>query len=209
MLSVNNVFGFLRNCQAIDEKEHHEEREEDKRDALYNIIMGVTPSHGVPYLIKTLDGAIFFLKLARAIDNRLKMNPKVEEFFERLDSIERKTSQVARTGFQNAKVLVLEGLGKSGKTTLAQALQTSLTPEAKVITGLPNDLLEIRHIFSIAPDPIVTVLDFVFNYCIADQIIEVRLQSFLHSKNLFGRTLGTDVFPWLYRKSRARQATRS
>lgn len=142
-----------------------------ERDSLYDIIIPVASPHGVPSLPKTLDAAIIFLKLAQMVDKRLQNNPKIDSFFEYLTSIEQDTVRISKQGFGNVKVLVVEGLLSSGKSTLINGLKA--VTQATVIEGIPGDLLEIKYLFNAAnvPEAVVTAVDYVINYCIAHRII--------------------------------------
>lgn len=156
----------------IEDEEEIESEEEimRQRDILYSTIIPTSSPHGVPSLIKTLDAAILFLKMARAIDKRLQNSSKIEEFFDYLYTIEQENARTARIGFGNLKVLVIEGLMSSGKSTLINGLKT--ITRASVITAVPALLLEIKYLFNSAdvPETVLTALDCVINYCVAHRI---------------------------------------
>jgi hypothetical protein len=142
-----------------------------ERDALYDIIIPLASPHGVPSLPKTLDSAIIFLKLAQLVDKRLQNNPKIDSFFEHLATMEQDAVRISKQGFSNIKVLVVEGLLSSGKSTLINGLKA--VTQATVVEGIPGDLLEIKYLFNAAnvPEAVMSALDHVINYCIAHKII--------------------------------------
>lgn len=158
----------------IDDEEELVESEEEitrQRDVLYGIIVPTSSPHGVTCLMKTLDASILFLKMSRLIDKRLQNNSKIDEFFDYLNTIEQDNARISRNGFGNLKVIVIEGLLSSGKSTLIDGLKT--VTGASTITGVPALLLEIKYLFNSAdvPEAVLTALDCVINYCIAHQII--------------------------------------
>lgn len=142
-----------------------------ERDSLYDIIIPLASPHGVPSLPKTLDSAIIFLKLAQLVDKRLQNNPKIDNFFEYLTTIEQDAVRISKQGFGKIKVLVVEGLLSSGKSTLINGLKA--VTQATVVEGIPGDLLEIKYLFNAAnvPEAVMSALDHVINYCIAHKII--------------------------------------
>jgi hypothetical protein len=142
-----------------------------ERDSLYDIIIPLASPHGVPSLPKTLDSAIIFLKLAHLVDKRLQNNPKIDNFFEYLAIMEQDAVRISKQGFGNIKVLVVEGLLSSGKSTLINGLKA--VTQATVVEGIPGDILEIKYLFNAAnvPEAVMSALDHVINYCIAHKII--------------------------------------
>jgi hypothetical protein len=142
-----------------------------QREALYKIIIPTTSPHGVPSLVKSLDAAVLFLKVARSIDTRLQNIPEIDDFFEYLMQVEQDMVRIAKQGFGNIKVLIIEGLLSSGKSTLMSGLK-SIT-QASTIEGVPANLLEVKYLFNSAevPEAVITALDCVINYCIAHKVI--------------------------------------
>ena len=160
--------------QDNEEEEEEEESDEEinrQRDIIYNTIIPLSSPHGVPSLMKTLDSALLLLKVTCALDKRLQNIPKIDEFFEYLCMIEQESVRTARNGFNQCKVLVIEGLMSSGKSTLINGIKNRI--QATAITALPARFLEIKHLFNSAdaPEAILTALDYIFNYCIAHQIL--------------------------------------
>lgn len=142
-----------------------------QRQALYKIIIPATSPHGVPSLLKTLDAAVLFLKIARSIDTRLQNIPEIDDFFDYLMQVEQDMVRIAKQGFGSLKVLIIEGLLSSGKSTLINGLK-SIT-RASTIEGVPANLLEVKYLFNSAevPEAVITALDCVINYCIAHKVI--------------------------------------
>ena len=142
-----------------------------QRQALYKIIIPATSPHGVPSLLKTLDAAVLFLKIARSIDTRLQNISEIDDFFDYLMQVEQDMVRIAKQGFGTLKVLIIEGLLSSGKSTLINGLK-SIT-RASTIEGVPANLLEVKYLFNSAevPEAVTTALDCVINYCIAHKVI--------------------------------------
>ena len=154
-----------------DYEEDSEEEIARQRDLIYSTIIPTSSPHGVPSLFKTFDAAVLYLKIARAIDKRLQNNTKIDEFFDYLTTIELDITRTARQGFGHIKVLIIEGLMSSGKSTLINGLKT--ITRATAITAIPARIVEIKYLFNSfdVPESVSTALDFITNYCIAHQII--------------------------------------
>ena len=154
--------------QEIDDDDDEINRQ---RDLLYGIIIPTASPHGVPSLPKSLDAAILFLRLAKSIDKRLQDNPKIDDFFDYLITVEKDSMRIARQGFGHLKVVVVEGLLSSGKSTLINGLK--IVTKGTAFEGVPANLLEVKYLFHSAevPEVIVAALDFVINYCRVYKII--------------------------------------
>lgn len=156
-------------------EDEHEIDDEDEinrqRDLLYGIVIPTTSPHGVPSLPKSLDAAILLLRLAKSIDKRLQDNPKIDDFFDYLTTIEKDSTRIARQGFGHLKVVVVEGLLSSGKSTLINGLK--IVTKGTAFEGVPANLLEVKYLFHSAevPEAIVAALDFVINYCRVYKVI--------------------------------------
>ena len=136
------------------------------------------PSHGIPFLTKTLEAAVLVLKLARHTDPALLRNPKVDVFFEYLAEVERNVSHLSRVGFQGLKVLCVEGLSGSGKTTLVRDLVNAASSGVTFVEAtVPREVSEVRHLFGNCSPSITAALAFAINYCIANQIIKNNTES--------------------------------
>lgn len=168
VMSINDL-EIWRDSEKNDDNEDVEEQ--IQRDLMYDTILPKTSVHGVKILMKTLDSAILLLKVALSVDKRLQKNPKIDNFFEYLCKIEQNCVRVARQGFLNFKVLIVEGLQSSGKSTLINGLK-SIT-RGTAITSIPAHLLAVRYIFDSynIPQEVMRALDYVINYCIAHEVI--------------------------------------
>lgn len=124
-------------------------------------------------MTKTLEAAILILKVARNTDQLLLRSVQLDVFFELLSEIERNIYRLARMGFQDMKVLCIEGLSGSGKTTLVKDLVDSVAPGVKFVEAvLPQEVQDVRHMFGYASSAVAAAMTFVVNYCIAYQIIK-------------------------------------
>ena len=167
-----HVNGGEEDMVMEDEHEIDDDDEIDRqRDLLYGILIPTTSPHGVPSLPKSLDAAILFLRLAKSIDKRLQDNPKIDDFFDYLLTIEKDNMRIARHGFGHLKVVVVEGLLSSGKSTLINGLK--IVTKGTAFEGVPANLLEVKYLFHSAevPEAVVAALDFVINYCRVYKII--------------------------------------
>jgi thymidylate kinase len=122
-------------------------------------------------MLKTLDAAVQTLKLARMMDATLQHNPKIDDFFLQLETVERDCFRFARQGFGHVKVLVIEGLSGSGKSTLANRLK--VITRGTALTEVPIELVGVRHLFSSAgvPEAVIAALEHTFHYIIAHRLI--------------------------------------
>jgi thymidylate kinase len=104
----------------------------------------------------------------------LARSGKLDNFFGLLSEIERNVCRLSRIGFQDMKVLCIEGLPGSGKTTLVKDLVDSVAPGVKFVEAmLPQEVQDVRHVFGYASSTVATAMAFVVNYCVAYQIIRV------------------------------------
>ena len=95
--NLNNMSSDEQKAAEIDDSVKAREEWDKHRDELYDCLMYPTTtsssssqsSHGVPTLLKTLDAAVWILKLARMIDSRLQNNTKIDVFYQQLETIER------------------------------------------------------------------------------------------------------------------------
>ena len=96
--NLNNMSFDEQKAAELDDSVKAREEWDKHRDELYDCLMYPTAttssssgqsSHGVPTLLKTLDAAVWILKLARMIDSRLQNNTKIDAFYQQLETIER------------------------------------------------------------------------------------------------------------------------
>ena len=139
-------------------------------DALYSASF----THGVGLLFKNLESAGLVLRLIRSIDSRLKeYDARIDAFYDMLLKIEQ--SGFAKSGFQNTKVLVIEGLSDSGKSTLATSLCNYreagiVNPFKCSLASIPAEILAVKDVFYTMPEPVVKAFEFATCYFIAYKI---------------------------------------
>jgi hypothetical protein len=194
--------------KAIDDSPRIEVLDDDeddgamrKGDGIENRILcaieSLTPVHGVHSLHKTLETALQVLKIAQRLDEKLTRSDAFCDFLEYAEGAERMSVQFATEGFGSTKVLVLEGLSGTGKSTLVKALADNLG--FRQLDHMPVNLIEIRSLLSDCRDCVVSAFDFAANYCIARAILTMAatgskdnnkvfvVENYYH--NVFARTL--------------------
>ena len=142
------------------------------KDCVTLTLNNLSSPHGVATL-KTLEVASLILKISRAADVNLQKNTRLEEFFNILNEVQRYCFSTARSGFNDIKVLCIEGLSGSGKSSLIQSLVNSKFNGLKFVnanTAVLSGFLDICELFGNNNQIINTALEFVLNYCIAYQI---------------------------------------
>jgi thymidylate kinase len=136
----------------------------------------VSPAHGVPAYPKTLETCMMVLRIARNTDPLLANSPRLDAFFEYLAEVERNTWRLSRGGFQDVKVLCVEGLPGSGKSTLAHDLAESASTSSLgvrfVVATLPAEVTDVRQMFRNSSAAAAAALDFALNYCIAYGVVK-------------------------------------
>ena len=135
-----------------------------------NSLSSIVSPHGVPSMVKSLEACLLILRIAQSADPRLNKNHDVHRFFEFLSEVARSNNRVSRQGFQGLKVLCIEGLPGSGKSTLVEGL---VSRAGAILIGpmLSPSAATIRSIFSGSPEPVQIALSFALNYCTAHRII--------------------------------------
>jgi hypothetical protein len=145
----------------------------DVKSSIYTALSSIISSHSVPSLVKSLDSALLILRIARTVDQRLS-TPEINEFYEYLNEVEENGSHI-RQGFVGLKVLCIEGLEGSGKSTLIEGLVS----RTGAITTETLNLVEVQKQFNDAevPEMVATALAFALNYCCAYQIVMKATQT--------------------------------
>jgi hypothetical protein len=135
-------------------------------DAIVNE-MGNT-SLSFEFSFTSLETAAMILRIARATDSRLQKSYRIDEFFKKLEELERK--RLNRFSFQSKYVIAVEGLPHSGKSALIQSFQDYFS-RVTVIDAYHSELLnEVRSAFHSLPKTISKAFDFVVNYFIAAEV---------------------------------------
>lgn len=139
------------------------------KDVIHKALGTIVSPHGVPSMVKTLDAAMLILRIARSADPTLSSSQAIDDFFMFMNEVAVNSSRISRQGFGDVKVLCIEGLSCSGKSTLVQGLVTRAG--AIVIEPLESStLVHIRLLFSNSPEPVTTALEYALNYCTAYRI---------------------------------------
>jgi hypothetical protein len=140
------------------------------KEVIFSALRDIKSSYAVPSMVRSIDSAILILEIARQADQQLSSNTDVDKFFELLSDVARSNNRVSRQGFQGLKVLCIEGLPGSGKSTLVEGL---VSRAGAVLIGpmFSPSAATIRSIFSGSPEPVQTALSFALNYCTAHRII--------------------------------------
>ena len=142
----------------------------DDKEIIHSALRDIKSSYAVPSMVRSIDSAILILEIARQADQQLLRNTDVDQFFNMLTDVARGNNRISKQGFQGLKVLCIEGLPGSGKSTLVEGLV--LRAGAIVIGPLVSpSVATIRNIFSESPEPVQTALSFALNYCTAHRII--------------------------------------
>jgi hypothetical protein len=143
--------------------------------SVYQALSVVEAPFNIQSLVKSLDSALLILRLARAVDPKLN-TPEINDFYEYLKEVERNGSLI-RQGFGGLKVLSIEGLEGSGKTTLIEGLVAKTG--AVTMDSWKYTSAEVQQQFFNAevPEVVATALAFVLNYCTAYQIITETVQT--------------------------------
>eukprot|EP01041_Mallomonas_annulata_P012327 gene12327-25935_t len=149
-------------------------------DDLVEAIASSTP-YEVHSTYKSLEAAAMVLRIAKKYDERLS-SPKMNTFYELLLALQR--FRFPKSGFDDKKVIVLEGFSGSGKTTLAHSL-TEISG-ARIIINIPDFILQVRDIFSLTPEPICRAFEHTINYFLAKEVTEtpakvVIIEQYYHS----------------------------
>ena len=135
-----------------------------------NSLSSIISPHGVPSMVKSLEACLLILRIAQSADPRLNYNRDINQFFNILTDVARSNSRMSRQGFQGLKVLCIEGLPGSGKSTLVEGL---VSRAGAIVIGpmVSPSVATIRSMFSGSPEPVQTALSFALNYCTAHRII--------------------------------------
>jgi hypothetical protein len=138
--------------------------------AYYRLLESMTSAHGVQYSFKSLHAAILVLKISFTIDSQLKDYSRIRSFIDYLDTVVRELSIYSEGSFAEfPKVVVIEGLPGTGKTTLIKELVRDLGFRQVEVTRA--NLIEIRHLLSSTSPAIISAFDHIVNYCLAHSII--------------------------------------
>ena len=120
---------------------------------------------GIGLVYRTLDSAALVLRLARSLEPQLQ-TPALDAFYAKLALVER-AGMKGWQDFNGTKVLVIEGLAGSGKTTLIQGLLNSntTTADADAATFAEEpEVLQAKHAFGRMPEPVVKAFEYASNY---------------------------------------------
>ena len=135
-----------------------------------NVLTDIRSFHGVPSLIRSIDCAILILQMARLENAQLVGSLEMDEFFELLNEVAINSGRISRQGFGSLKVLCIEGLSGSGKSTVVDGL---VKRAGAILVGpMPSARLKkVTDLFIGSPEPVLTALRFALNYCTAYRIM--------------------------------------
>ena len=141
-----------------------------KERTVVNILTDIRSFHGVPSLVRSIECAILILQMARLENAQLVGGQEIDEFFELLNEVAINSGRISRQGFGSLKVLCIEGLSGSGKSTVVDGL---VKRAGAILVGPmpPAKLKKVTDLFSGSPEPVLTALRFALNYCTAYRII--------------------------------------
>lgn len=155
--------------EQVSELEQVQVWPESLTAALLNVF---SQNNGFGFVFKTLDSAALVLRLARALDSKLQTSV-LDPFYAKLALIER-AGMKGWQDFNGTKVLVIEGLAGSGKSTLIQGLlgkRGGSPNQAPVATFTEEpEVLQAKHAFSRMPEPVVKAFEYASNYFTAFSI---------------------------------------
>ena len=151
-------------------EESSEKGKFNPRDVIYKSLSSVVSPHGVPSMTKSFETAVLILRIARSADVQLANCSEMDEFFELLKEVAINSGRISRQGFGSLKVLCIEGLSGSGKSTVVDGL---VKRAGAILVGPmpPAKLKKVTDLFAGSPEPVLTALRFALNYCTAYRII--------------------------------------
>lgn len=192
-VAYSSKFGGKQIERVLDIEEHDEEPiqavpsipspewPQSLNAALYDAL---SQNNGV---FRTLDSAALVLKLARSLEPKLQI-PSLDPFFAKLVIIEQ-AGMMRWNDFSGTKVVVVEGLAGSGKSTLIQGLLSCCAPSSSsksarisssssstpssfdaAIFSEDPEVLNAKNAFSSMPDTILKAFEFASNYFTAYSI---------------------------------------
>lgn len=165
-------FASLSSLWAEKRSDHDEKSERKDVD---DAIASIGSSHQVNYLYKTLEAAAMILKLGKrhVYSNMSKEN--ADAFYSYLDELERKCVNRVNDDESDVKVIVIEGLPKSGVSTLANNL-VKLTQAVRGSSVL-SDLAMFEEVMSKMPPALAYAFQCVCNYAKAIESESVAASS--------------------------------
>lgn len=138
---------------------------------------------------KTLDSALITLRLSRILledELMLSSKPIIDKFYQTINELERKWLLIGKDGFKNVQVIVIEGLGASGKSTLISNFVNNNVKVMNVSTDITNLKAEISSSKNVNSDMLLKAIDIISLYQLAIQAIEsnenvVIIERYYHS----------------------------
>ena len=137
-------------------------------------------------VFKSFETAAFVLRLAKEQKGGRLQEEDAKHFYDLLEKVEKSTFM--RDGFEDTRVLVVEGLAGSGKTTLLQNLESKGDVEALDLPIMrhPNEVLAVESIFEEMPWVIKSAFSFAKLYIMAWVIANssmnvVMVENYYHS----------------------------
>jgi len=138
---------------------------------------------------KTLDSVLITLRISRILledELLLTSKPLIEKFYQMLNELERKWLLIGKDGFKNIQVIVIEGLGSSGKSLLVSGF---INNNVKLINISPDIIslkAEICNSKNVNSEILLKAIDIISLYQLAIQTIEsnenvVIIERYYHS----------------------------
>ena len=127
-------------------------------------------SIGKEYSYTSLESAALVLKIAQSVDFRLQNDISIDDFFRKMELLERK--KLKCVSFGSKCVVTVEGLPRSGKTKLVKSFARSFE-RVQIIDQYHFEFINaVRSRFESMPAPVLKAFLFVINYFIAAEIID-------------------------------------
>lgn len=127
-------------------------------------------SIGKEYSYTSLESAALVLKIAQSLDFRLQNDIHIDDFFTKLEVLERK--KLKCVSFGSKCVVSVEGLPKSGKSKLIKSFGRSFERVQIIAQDDFEFINSVRSSFESMPAPVLKAFNFVVNYFIASEIID-------------------------------------
>jgi thymidylate kinase len=161
----------------------------DESTAISNLVNEKMEKSMSRPVFSSLSQAAFVLRLALETNEKYlsKEDPKIQAFYKALDQLERCHIPYFINS-RNKKVVVVEGLSSTGKTTLINNLM--MKDNSVQLASLPRVYLDAHDIFQDMHPVIVKAFEFVSLYFLAKVVNDaeatvVLIEKFYHSRFVF------------------------
>lgn len=144
--------------------------QEDEEDSLLSSSLSLYCPHGVPFLFKTLESCSILLRVYISSRSDLLENESITQFLTDINVLEQR--RLHKNSIPNNKiVLSLEGLKKSGKSSLAHTISSHCNGK---VLDFPKKALAVQNIFLPPTVPLYVKMafDYLCNYLLAEEMID-------------------------------------